>query len=608
MTDFATRLTPRELEPAKLAQRRAAAGLLAFLAMLAILIFVVETLSQVGVGQTILIWLVATFALAVPGLAAMFAPTASRAEFAVGGRKLSVAASATATAAALFGSVFAIGLAALFFRSEAQMSALALGLCGGLLLSGVLFAPFLRRSAAVSLGGFIEARFGRSACALSAVIAAVALFPMLVAELSIAGKIGGWTLGIGKDASMTALAILMVAPPLIAGIRGPTLAGVLQFALLLVGLAVSSFWVSGYATGFALPLSGYVAAAARLETMNALSSAPPAWDLAGFALCVALGVAALPTLMLRSAATASSPAARASIAWTLFFVAFFAIASASMGAIVRWIIVESPAKFGSIAELVAQPWIVDWVGRDAAFVTLCGETASEAGSACAAGPLKPGDLAIDPDIALLLASEMTELPSSLAMILATACLAAAVSAGSLLTFAIGRSLGNDLLFRALMPRAPASRALFVERLVLLVAAGAALRVASDPPVDYLQLAFASLSLSAAGLFPVLLAAVWWRRANRFGALAGMLAGFAIAFYLAVATMRYPELFAWLEPVGLVDLAKALGVERAALVAVPVGLLLTVVASLLTPRPTAAQRDFTDALQSARDLPAADEIE
>ena len=74
------------------------------------------------------------------------------AEFAVAGRRITNAQNTAATVAALFGGVFAVGLAAAFFRGEAEMSALALGLCGGSLVSGVLFAPYLRRSAAPSLG------------------------------------------------------------------------------------------------------------------------------------------------------------------------------------------------------------------------------------------------------------------------------------------------------------------------------------------------------------------------------------------------------------------------------------------------------------------------
>jgi hypothetical protein len=83
----------------------------------------------------------------------------------------------------------------------------------------------------------------------------------------------------------------------------------------------------------------------------------------------------------------------------------------------------------------------------------------------------------------------------------------------------------------------------------------------------------------------------------------MIAGFAMALYLAAATMRDPTLLAWLEPFGLVDQAKWLGIEKAPLAAVPVGLLFIVLVSLITPAPGAAQREFANALRSPRDLPA-----
>lgn len=600
MTDLARRLPVTGLDPARLARRRGAAAVCAFLACFAILVFAVETLSQVGVGETILIWLVAAFALAVPALAAVTAPTISHAEFAFAGRKLSAGVNAAATAIGLFGSVFAIGIAALVVRSEAQMAALALGLCGGCLLSGILFAPYVRRGAAGSIGTLLGARFGRGACAVSGIVAGAALFLMLVAELSVAARVGSWTFGFSEHATMAAVAILMLAPPLIGGMRGITRAGVIQFTLLFVALVPASFWISSYATGYALPIAGYVVTAGQLQAAGAAGMA--GWDIAGFGLCVSLGVAALPSLLARPGAAVSSQAQRTSIAWTLLIVAVLAVASASMASIARWIVYESPARSGSIAEVVAQPWIVDWITRDAAFVTLCGETAGNAGSACAAGPLKAGDLAISPEIALVAAPEIAAAPSIFAMLVSIGCLVAAIGSGSLLVFAWGRSVGHDLLFRGMMPRTPPSLRLLGERLTLVLAIGAAFHVATDPPADYLALALASLSLCASGLFPVLLAAVWWRRANQFGAVAGMFVGFAIALYAAAAVIVEPALLVWLEPAGLADLARDLGAERSAIVAVPAGVLVIVLVSLATPRPAEAERRFADALLSPRDLP------
>src|SRR5262249_40598394 len=153
--------------------------------------------------------------------------------------------------------------------------------------------PYLRRSAAQSLGDFFAARFGGKAVpALSGVVAVATLVPMLVAELSIAGMVGDWTLKIGAPASIAIAAILMLVPPLLGGMPGLTVAGMLQFVLMLTALAFTAIWVSVSTTGHLLPLAGYVAAAANLDEIKAagygLLSQTPSWSLAGMGLCVTL--------------------------------------------------------------------------------------------------------------------------------------------------------------------------------------------------------------------------------------------------------------------------------------------------------------------------------
>ena len=76
------------------------------------------------------------------------------------------------------------------------MSALALGLCGGCLVGGVLIAPYFRRSGSATPGDFLAARFGsRLLGAMAGLIVAAALFPMLVAQLSIAAMIAELDVG-----------------------------------------------------------------------------------------------------------------------------------------------------------------------------------------------------------------------------------------------------------------------------------------------------------------------------------------------------------------------------------------------------------------------------
>jgi cation/acetate symporter len=602
MTELTRRLPSLDDGPGRIARNRAVAGLLAFVAVFALLVFAVETLSRVGVPQTILVWLVAIFALAVPAAAAISSRTVSLAEFAVAGRRLPAAESTMAVAAGLFGSVFAVGLGAAFFRGAAEASALALGLAGGCLLSGVLLAPYLRRSAAQSPGHFLMMRFGgRTLSGLCGIVLAAAFSAMLVAELSLAGRIGAWTLGVTTSTAVIAAAVLMLVPALLGGMRGLTVSGILQFILVLTGLVLASIWVSASTTGHMLPIAGYVSATASLEAIAA-AGGPPSWSLAGLGLCVTLGMTVFPALLSRPSATDSTKTARRSTAWVLFFVALLSVASISMAAGAKWLVEDSPRRAHSVADLLTRSWIVEWVDRDAAVVTLCGAPASEAGAACAPGPLQPGDLAIDPELALLAAPDIAGLPPLFATLAGMALMVAAIAAGSLLLFGIGRMLGHDALFLAAMPRMPASRRLLVERLVLILAAAVAVRATAAMPADYFRMAMASLSLAASGLFPALLLGVWWRRANRAGVLAGMLAGIAVAAFLAYAEFYDPTALDQLDAVGLADWARYIGAEKAALAGVPAGLLAAILVSLLTPAPGPAQLAFAEALLSPLDLP------
>lgn len=608
MVERADRMASSDaLDPATLAQRRGAAGMTAFVATGAILIFAAATLAEIGVQKSVLTWILAAFSLVVPAVVAVCAPTVSRAIFAVAGRRVSVSANASAIALALFGGVFAVGLAAASFRSAAEAAALALGLCGGLALANLLVAPFVRRAAAASLGDFLAARFGGIAvAALAGLAATAAILPMLAAELQLAGQIGNWTLGIGKQTALFAAVLLMLGPPLIGGMRGVTLAGVLQFVLLLAALTLASVSLSAHVTDYSIPLAGYAEVAGKLATSVAAVDQP--WRPAGLSLCIALGLAAAPALLLRAATTGSAQAARWSMSWALPFVALFAITVISMAGIAGAVIADATSGAVSADGLVQlQPWMAEWSGREGEPVKLCGVPAlsPDVVAVACSGPVAQGDLAVDPDIALLAAPDIAGLSPLFAVLVASGVLAASLGAGSLLLLAAARAFAHDVLLRLLGRRIPVSRQLLVERLAMIAAAWLAWRLATTPLADYMPLALTSLSLSACGLLPALLAAVWWRRANRFGAAAGIVVGFAIAVLLAGATLYEPAILSWLEPAGLADLAKELGAERAALIAVPAGLLVIVLVSLATPAPGPRQRAIAKALQSSRDLPAED---
>ena len=124
----------------------------------------------------------------------------------------------------------------------------------------------------------------------------------------------------------------------------------------------------------------------------------------------------------------------------------------------------------------------------------------------------------------------------------------------------------------------------------------------------MQLALWSLALDASGLFPALVLAAWWKRANRWGALAGMIAGFAVTAHVIAANAFYPELYFYLEQARLADFVRGLGGNGVVAAAVPLGFVVAIIISLVTRRPGVAQRQFAEALARPRDFPVEDERE
>jgi small subunit ribosomal protein S6 len=123
-------------------------------------------------------------------------------------------------------------------------------------------------------------------------------------------------------------------------------------------------------------------------------------------------------------------------------------------------------------------------------------------------------------------------------------------------------------------------------------------VASSRPADILAVVTAAFSIAGSTFFPALVAGVFWRRANRSGALAGMLTGLIVCLsYLFIA---HPGARALIGLPGPAMLIWGIQPASAGLFGVPAGALALVLVSLLTPAPSQRDRDFVDTLRSHPD--------
>ncbi len=85
------------------------------------------------------------------------------------------------------------------------------------------------------------------------------------------------------------------------------------------------------------------------------------------------------------------------------------------------------------------------------------------------------------------------------------------------------------------PRAATQRRLLVSKATLMVVAMLAAWVASLRPDSILFTVGFAFSIAASAIFPAMITGIFWRRANKWGAVAAMLAGPAAAAFYALRT-------------------------------------------------------------------------
>ena len=215
------------------------------------------------------------------------------------------------------------------------------------------------------------------------------------------------------------------------------------------------------------------------------------------------------------------------------------------------------------------------------------------------GILQLGEIKMGGDIIVLATPELAGLPYVVSGLVAAGGLAAALSTADGLLLTIANALSHDFYYRLVDPSASAARRVMISKVLLLVVALAAAFVAARKPADILFLVTAAFSLAASAFFPALVLGIFWKRANRWGATAGMLAGLGVSVYYLATTQP------WLREVlhlhGPVQLWWGIQPISAGVFGVPVGLVTIVVVSLLTPRPAAPMMDFVDSLRYPRQL-------
>ena len=182
------------------------------------------------------------------------------------------------------------------------------------------------------------------------------------------------------------------------------------------------------------------------------------------------------------------------------------------------------------------------------------------------------------------------LPYVVSGMVAAGGLAAALSTADGLLLTIANALSHDLYYKMIDPNASTARRVAISKALLLVVALAA-AVAAQKPADILFLVSAAFSFAAASFFPALVLGIFWKRANKWGASLGMVAGLGITFYYMATTQPWMRgIFGVTSPVAL-----WWGIQpiSAGLFGVPLGFAVIIIVSLLTGAPRQDTQDLVE---------------
>jgi cation/acetate symporter len=294
--------------------------------------------------------------------------------------------------------------------------------------------------------------------------------------------------------------------------------------------------------------------------------------------CLMVGTAALPHILMRYYTTPSVHEARVSVFWSLFFIFLLYFSAPALAVLVKFdIYTEVVGK--AFADL--PQWVQSWQAVDKTLLNITDVNRD--------GIVQLAEIVIGQDIIVLATPEIAGLPYVISGLVAAGGLAAALSTADGLLLTIANALSHDLYYKMINPDASTSRRITISKVLLLMVAIVAAAVTAQKPGDILFLVGAAFSLAGSAFFPALVLGIFWKRANKPAAIAGMLIGLGVTMYYMLRT--YP--FFTNMGVPKMDLWFAIAPIGSGIFGVTAGMVTMIVVSLLTKAPASDVQDLVE---------------
>jgi cation/acetate symporter len=417
-----------------------------------------------------------------------------------------------------------------------------------------------------------------------------ASFTYIVAQCFGIGIITSRFLGIPFEIAIFVGLLGILVCSMLGGMRAVTWTQVAQYIILIIAYLIPVVWLSTKLFHNPLPELAYGQALDQIALLEQkLGIVKPhvaayvdakgqfSWvefnNFWALVLCLMIGTASLPHILMRYFTTPNVRDARVSVGWSIFFIFLLYFTAPAYAAF---------AKLEVYQNVIGQPlsalpaWVQNW-SQVGGLLTI-----KDANSD---GIVQLAEFVINQDIIVLSMPEIAGLPYVISGLVAAGGLAAALSTADGLLLAIANALSHDVYYKMIDPKASTARRLIVARVLLVGVAIVAAAVAGTRPAGIIQMVAWAFSLAAAGLFAPLVLGIWWKRTTATGAIIGMIGGFGVCLYYLVGT-RYFGMAEWF---GIRNISSAL-------FGLPVAFLLTWIVSLMTQAPSKDMQDFVDSIR------------
>ncbi|HEY7140535.1 MAG TPA: sodium:solute symporter family protein [Methylomirabilota bacterium] len=533
--------------------------------------------------------------IGVYALIGVLSRTAKPDQYYVAGRGVPAFFNGMATGADWMSAASFISMAGALYATGYDGLAYVSGWTGGYVLLAIFLAPFLRKFGAYTIPDFLALRYGGNAARVTGLLMAIAAsFTYLIAQITGVGIIMGRFLGMDFNVgAFVGLAGILVCS-MLGGMRAVTWTQVAQYIILILAYITPVALLSYKHLGVPIPEFTYGTVLQEItnierplmaagEVKKLWVDLTPGGALNWFALCFCMmvGTAGLPHILMRYYTTPSVKQARDSVGWSLFFIFLLYFTAPAYAAFAKWTVLTQVVG-KKIAEL--PNWVNRWGD------TIDGVAKNSLGlfdivDKNKDGILQLGDFVIkSTDFVVLATPEIAGLPFVITGLVMAGGLAAALSTADGLLLTISNSLSHDLYYKILNPQASIVKRLTTARVLLVVAALAGAWVATFRINIIVAVVAYAFALAGSGFFPALVMGIFWKRANKQGAIAGMIAGFLTALILIIVGRNWA-----IYPLGVREVG-------AGVFGVPIGFLVIYFVSRMFPPPDAKTQELVESVR------------